>query len=130
MTILGGLKAHAGTLGHDLSFRPQQQKHRHHFDLKPGHSFLHLPQAMMEDIPEDLTEDQVALILRGVEARHKRRYYLSFATQQYSFTTRLQQLQLLLVQYIPENETKTGIYRWHTALRPAYYRFLFMYTPF
>lgn len=113
----------------NLSFR-SQTAHRHHFDLKPSHYFIHLPHTLMEDIPEDLTEDQVAFIFRAHEPRHKRRFYISVTNQQYSFTTRLQQLQLLLAQYIPEDEDKTGIYQWHDAFLPAYYKFLFRYTLF
>lgn len=129
--MLFGTKAYAGTSKGDPSFRQQQtHRHHHHFDLKPSHAFLHLPLSLMEDIPEDVTEDQFALILRASADRHKRRYYISVASQQYSFTTRLQQLQLLLVQYIPGNEKKTGIYQWHDAFLPAYYKFLFRYTLF
>lgn len=112
-----------------LSFRPLA--YRPHFDLnKPSNFFVHLPHSLMEDIPEDITEDQVAFIFRAHEPRHKRRFYISVNNQQYSFTTRLQQLQLLLDQYIPEDEDKTGIYRWHDAFLPAYYKFLFRYTLF
>ncbi|WP_343691404.1 hypothetical protein [Chitinophaga sp.] len=112
-----------------LSFRPLA--YRPHFDLnKPSNFFIHLPHSLMEDIPEDITEDQVAFIFRAHEPRHKRRFYISVTSQQYSFTTRLQQLQLLLDQYIPEDEDKTGIYQWHDAFLPAYYKFLFRYTLF
>ena len=128
-TILCGLTASANNGHQDLSFRAQT-KHRHHFDLKPSHYFIHLPHSLMEDIPEDLTEEQVAFMSRAHESRHKRRYYISVTNQQYSFTTRLQQLQLLLDQYIPEDEDKTGIYQWHDAFLPAYYKFLFRYTLF
>lgn len=113
----------------ELSFRPQTS-HRPHFDLKPSHFFLHLPHLLMEDLPEDITEDQIAYISRAHDPRQKRRFYISATSQQYSFTTRLQQLQLLLVQYIPGNENKTGIYQWHDAFLPAYYKFLFRYTLF
>lgn len=113
----------------ELSFRPPTS-HRPHFDLKPSHFFLHLPHSLMEDLPEDITEDQIAYISRAHEPRHKRRFYISATSQQYSFTTRLQQLQLLLAQYVPGNENKTGIYQWHDAFLPAYYKFLFRYTLF
>jgi hypothetical protein len=129
--IFSGVKAYAGMPKGDLTFKQQQTHHHHHrFDLKPSHFFLHLPTSLLEDIPEDFTEDQFALILRAHADRHKRRYYISTASQQYSFTNRLQQLQLLLVQYIPGNEKKTGIYQWHDAFKPAYYKFLFRYTLF
>ncbi|WPQ61328.1 hypothetical protein SIO70_23505 [Chitinophaga sancti] len=113
----------------ELSFRAQTT-HRPHFDLNPSHFFLHLPISLMEDLPEDLTENQIAFISRAHEPRHKRRFYISATSQQYSFTTRLQQLQLLLAQYVPGNENKTGIYQWHDAFLPAYYKFLFRYTLF
>ncbi|WP_343672152.1 hypothetical protein [Chitinophaga sp.] len=112
-----------------LSFRPQAS-HRQHFDLNPSHFFLRLPLSLLEDIPEDLTADQIAFISRAHESRHKRRFYISVNSQQYSFTTRLQQLQLLLAQYIPGDENKTGVYQWHDAFLPAYYKFLFRYTLF
>lgn len=123
-------RAQTGNRHHNASFRPQAS-HRPHFDLnKPSNFFIHLPLSLMEDVPEDLTEDQVTFLFRATEPRHKRRFYISVASQQYSFTTRLQQLQLLLDQYVPEDEDKTGIYQWHDAFLPAYYKFLFRYTLF
>jgi len=143
LTILSGLTANANNRPNDASFRAQtvsrnhnasfrpQASHRPHFDLhKPSNFFIHLPHFFMEDILEDLTEDQMGFLFRATEPRHKRRYLISVASQQYSFTTRLQQLQLLLDQYIPEDEDKTGIYQWHDAFLPAYYKFLFRYTLF
>lgn len=125
----GNVKVGSGHRHKEVSFRPQTA-HRPQFDLTPSHFFLHLPISLMEDLPEDLTEDQIAFIFRAHEPRHKRRFLISVTSQQYSFTTRLQQLQLLLVQYMPGNENKTGIYQWHAAFLPAYYQFLFRYTLF
>lgn len=127
--LVVSLQAKAGQRHKEVAFRPQAA-HRPHFDLNPSHFFLHLPISLMEDLPEDLTEDQIAFIFRAHEPRHKRRFLISVSQQQYSFTTRLQQLQLLLLQYMPGDENKTGIYQWHDAFLPAYYKFLFRYTLF
>ncbi|SFW76790.1 hypothetical protein SAMN05661012_04414 [Chitinophaga sancti] len=143
LTILCGLTASANNQPNDASFRTQTVNRNHHASFrpqaanrphinlhKPGNFFIHLPHFFMEDILEDLTEDQVSFLFRATEPRHKRRFYISVASQQYSFTTRLQQLQLLLDQYVPGDEDKTGIYQWQDAFLPAYYKFLFRYTLF
>ena len=127
-TILSGLHAvHACSMRIEAPHL-HKQKHYHRFDLRI--SQLHFPENLQDELPEELTEDPAIHYVRQHESRHRRRFYITSAAQQYSFTTRLQQLQLYLGQYIPADEKKTGIYQWQDAFLPAYYSFLFRYTLF
>ncbi|RBL88761.1 hypothetical protein [Chitinophaga flava] len=85
-----------------------------------------LPPQLNTDEPEDVDE-----VIHATKHRRKTRYYLSASSQQFSIATRVAYIDSdYLSQSCHINEGKTGEYVRQKAFLPAYYSFLFRFTPF
>ncbi|MDR6567131.1 hypothetical protein MRBLMN1_004289 [Chitinophaga ginsengisegetis] len=114
---------------------PSFAAHRHYF-LLPD---LHKQQveqdrllSLVNKIPVHLeADDEGTEVWHITKHRRKTRWYLSAAAPQVSTATRIVYLDADNTArsiYIPEN--KTGEYGRQKSFRPAYYSFLFRFTPF
>lgn len=79
----------------------------------------------------DTDDPEAPEVIHATKHRRKTRYYLSASSQQFSIATRVAYIDsgyLSQSCYITEN--KTGEYVRQKAFLPAYYSFLFRFTPF
>ncbi|NSL90596.1 hypothetical protein [Chitinophaga solisilvae] len=90
-------------------------------------------EGLISRIPVQLEADDTEApdVIHATKHRRKTRYYLSASSQQFSIATRVAYIDSNYISqscYIQEN--KTGEYNGQKAFLPAYYTFLFRFTPF
>ncbi|CAL1519933.1 hypothetical protein [Chitinophaga sp. MM2321] len=90
-------------------------------------------QNLLTRIPVQVEADDadVPEVIHTTKHRRKTRYYLTASSQQFSLATRVAYIDSYNFAqscYIQEN--KTGEYGQQKAFLPAYYTFLFRFTPF
>ncbi|ASZ13369.1 hypothetical protein KTO58_07460 [Chitinophaga pendula] len=79
---------------------------------------------------ESDANDEPEEVIQVKKNRRKPRYYISASSQQFSFTQRVFQDTGSPSQRIHIQENKTGEYQQQDVFLPAYYSFLFRFTPF
>lgn len=84
-----------------------------------------IPQKMESDANDEPEE-----VIQVKKNRRKTRFYITASSQQFSFTQRVLQDTGSLSQRIHIQENKTGEYQQQDVFLPAYYSFLFRFTPF
>ncbi|MCW3467406.1 hypothetical protein [Chitinophaga nivalis] len=117
-TFMPALAAHRHLMLHEITVQQQQQD---------------VLQNLLTKLPVQLEEDDSDTpdVVHATKHRRKTRYYLTASSQQFSIATRIVYLDtdsIAQSNYIPEN--KTGEYSGKKAFLPAYYTFLFRFTPF
>ncbi|RAJ87826.1 hypothetical protein CLV59_101587 [Chitinophaga dinghuensis] len=82
-------------------------------------------------LKQDLDEDDIPESIHATRSKRKTKYYLSATNQQLSIANRITYIDTDgIAESIYFSPLKTGRYLPGKSFRPAYYSFLFRFTPF
>jgi hypothetical protein len=127
LQLVSGLLPVSGAHRHQIVYEIQEIK----FQMAQQDHLLRLLNKLPVHLEADDDDNGACDLWHVTRHRHKTRWYISAAAPQVSMATRIVYLDTDSSNqciYLPEN--KTGEYTYQKSFLPAYYSFLFRFTPF